>query len=102
MTTTPEGKVKAKIDKVLKSYPNSQVWYFNPQSGIYGRSGVPDKIICANGHFIGVEVKSDKSKHPTRLQEQCMTKITEAGGVCFVVYDDDTLHTLVEYIEKCL
>ena len=97
MATTPEGKIKSKLDKILKSL---DVWYFNPQSGIFGKSGVPDKILCVNGHFIGVECKADRSKKHTALQLQCMEKIEQAGGVCFVVYDNETINHVKLYIER--
>jgi len=55
MADTPEAKMKKKVDKVLKE---AGVWYFAPQSGIYGRSGIPDRIACVNGRMIGIEVKA--------------------------------------------
>jgi hypothetical protein len=39
---TPEAKVKNKVKKILDEYG---VYHFSPQTGGYGRSGVPD-IIC--------------------------------------------------------
>ena len=101
MVVTPEGKIKLKLDKMLKSY-NKDVWYFNPQSGIFGKSGIPDKILCVNGKFIGVECKADRTKKPTALQLQCMEKISQAGGVCFVVYDNETINQVKLYIEKII
>jgi len=99
MATTPEGKVKRIIDKELARLG---VWWFNPQMGAFGKAGVPDKIICANGKFIGVEAKADRTKKPTALQKQCMKKIEAAGGKCFVVCDDASLQEMVRYIEECL
>ena len=96
---TPEGRIKAKVDRVLKRLG---VWYFNPQSGIYGSSGIPDKIACVNGQLIGIEVKSGPTKKPTRLQLRCMTLIEEAGGKCFVVCDDDTITEMEIYIKETL
>ena len=75
--TTPEGKIKRKIDKMLKA---RDLWFFKPQAGPFGRSGVPDYIICSYGQFVGVEAKADKTKKPTALQTQCMEKIEAAGG----------------------
>jgi len=91
MAMTPEGKVKKKIDAMLKELG---VWYFKPQAGAFGKSGVPDYIICVSGHFVGIEAKADATKKPTALQDQCMKKIAVAGGVSFVVYDDEC----VEYV----
>jgi|TARA_R110002051_G_scaffold64488_1_gene117602 hypothetical protein len=95
MGMTPEGKIKQKIDKLLK---RKGIWFFKPQAGPYGRSGVPDYIVCARGAFIGIEAKSDKTKKPTALQTQCMEKIVGGGGKCFVVYDQATL----EHVEDAL
>jgi hypothetical protein len=36
---TPEGKIKAKLDRELKL---RKLWSFNPQAGVYGRGGVHD------------------------------------------------------------
>lgn len=96
---TPESKVKAKVDKMLTQ---SGVWWFSPQAGPFGRAGIPDRIVCVDGHFIGIEVKADRTKKPTRLQVQCMAKIEAAGGKCFVVYDDETLEEARAYIAGAL
>ena len=95
--TTPEGKIKKKIDAMLKS--KSNLWYFKPQAGQYGRSGVPDYIICHLGIFITIEAKADKTKKPTALQAQCMEKIEAAGGKAYVVYDEVTLGDVEKFIE---
>jgi len=93
--TTPEGKIKKKIDAMLKS---KGVWYFKPQAGPFGRSGVPDYIICSYGQFVGVEAKSGPTHKPTALQTQCMEKIEAAGGRAYVVYDQATL----DHVESVL
>ena len=97
---TPETKVKAKIDKMLSEFKG--IWFYSPQSGIYGAAGIPDRIACINGHFVGIEAKADKTKKPTRLQSQCMAKIERAWGKCFVVYDDETLEQARQYIAAVL
>ena len=99
MGMTPEGKIKKKLDTMLKS--KRSVWYFPPQAGPFGRSGVPDRIACAAGKLIGIEVKADRTKKPTALQQQCMDKIEGAGGKCFLVYDQETINKVEEYIDAC-
>lgn len=94
---TPEGKVKAKVDKLLSQY-KSELWFFSPQSGIYGKAGIPDRIACYRGHLIGIEVKADRTKKPTPHQKHCMAQIERAGGRCFVVYDDETLKDVEDYL----
>lgn len=98
MASTPEGKIKNKLDTMLKSLKNSGVWFYSPQSGIYGKSGIPDRVIVVCGSFIGVECKADRTKKPTALQLKCMQEIEDAGGKCFVVCDDESIEQVREYI----
>jgi hypothetical protein len=97
MATTPEGKIKARLDKMLRE---EGTWFFSPQSGPYGVKGIPDRIAIHNGRFIGIEAKADKAKKPTALQTIRMKEITDAGGVCFVVYDDATIDEVRKFIRK--
>ncbi len=73
---TPEAKVKKKIVAVLKEHG---AYYFYPVTGGFGRSGVPDIIVCHRGRFIGIECKAGKNK-PTPLQEKNLQDIEVAGG----------------------
>ena len=82
---TPEGKVKAKVVRVLKELG---IYYFTPQTGGYGRSGVPDLICCYDGKFIGIECKAGKNK-PTALQEAEMQRIRSAGGLTYVINEEN-------------
>jgi hypothetical protein len=87
MADTPEAKMKKKVDKVLKE---AGVWYFAPQSGIYGRSGVPDRIACVHGRMVGIEVKAAGGKYKvTPLQEKTMADMVKAGAHCVVVDSDE-------------
>ena len=95
MATTPEGKIKKKLDTMLKELG---VWYYSPQAGPFGKAGIPDRVAVVNGIFVGIECKSSKSKKPTALQIKCMKDITNAGGKCFVVYDDETIQEVRNYI----
>ena len=81
---TPEGKVKAKVAKILKEYG---VYYFFPATGGFGRSGVPDIVGCYYGRFIAIECKAGSNK-PTALQENELRKIGEAGGMWSIMYED--------------
>lgn len=83
---TPEGKVKKKVAAFLKK---EDVWFFFPQSGGYGMSGVPDIICCAYGRFIAIECKADRTKVPTPLQEKAMKDITEHTGIVFLIHADN-------------
>ena len=90
---TPEGKVKAKVKKVLDVY---EVYYFCPATGGYGRSGIPDFVCCYKGKFIAIECKAGKGK-TTALQDRELDRIQKSGGVAIVVVDD-SLSQLIELI----
>lgn len=93
---TPEAKVKTKVDKLLHQ---RKVWFYSPQAGPYGRAGIPDRVAIVRGQFVGIEVKADRTKKPTQLQRNCMAQIEAAGGKCFLVFDDETLNLLKDYID---
>ena len=81
MALTPEGKVKAKVVKILRE---EGVYYFFPATHGYGRSGVPDVICCVAGKFLAIECKAGANK-PTALQVHEIEQIRSAGGVAVVV-----------------
>ena len=85
MTTTPEGRVKAKVKALLKKY---DIYHFMPATGGYGRSGVPDIIACMHGRFLAIECKAGNGKL-TALQERELEIIEDAGGIAYVVYETD-------------
>ena len=86
MAMTPEGKVKAKVKKVLDEYG---AYYFMPATGGFGKSGVPDIVGCYKGHFFAVECKAGDNR-PTALQEKQMEKIRAANGATFVINEVNT------------
>ena len=85
MAMTPEKKVKNKVVQILKDFSNT--YYFYPFSGGFGKSGVPDIIVCCNGKFLGIECKAGKNQ-PTALQYRELRAIEAAGGVALVVRDE--------------
>lgn len=99
MAATPEGKIKKRLDDMLKA---EGVWYFSPQAGPYGRAGIPDRIAIVGGLFVGIECKADKTKRPTALQRRALESISKAGGHSFVVFDDETIDAVRKFIRKTL
>ena len=85
MATTPEKKVKDAVTKILKEY---NAYYFYPATGGFGRSGVPDIVVCFNGHFIGIECKAGNNT-TTALQDRELEKIESAGGRAMVINEDN-------------
>jgi len=92
---TPEGKIKKKLTTMLKKH---KVWYFPPQAGAFGSAGIPDIVGCVDGLFFAVECKSGPGKKPTDLQKAVMSKIVNAGGTCFLAFDDTTIKFVEDYI----
>jgi Holliday junction resolvase len=91
MVMTPESKVKKKVVDILKA---AGAYYFFPATGGYGRSGVPDIIVCFKGRFIGIECKAGDNT-PTALQQRELMRIIDAGGSAFVV-NEESLNALVD------
>lgn len=82
---TPEAKVKKKVKDILTKV---NCYYFCPATGGYGKSGVPDFVVCFQGHFIGIECKAGNNK-PTALQQNEMRKIElNEGSVCVINEDN--------------
>ena len=50
----------------------------------FGRGGVPDLIICADGRFVALEVKNEAGR-VSKLQELEARHIRKSGGVIEVV-----------------
>lgn len=98
MAETPEGRVKRKIKDILKGF-GTDVYYFMPAMGSFGKAGVPDIIVCACGSFIGIEVKADKRKNPpAEIQKKNLAEITAASGAALVI-DANDLDFLKGFIE---
>lgn len=93
MATTPEGRVKALIKKILKAH---DVYYVMPVSNGMGQHGVPDFLCCVKGRFLAIEAKAGKGK-TTALQDDHLRRINEAGGVQMVVNESnlDAVDTLL-------
>lgn len=94
---TPEKKVKDACLDVIRKH---NAYHFFPVTGGYGRSGVPDIIICYRGRFLAVECKAGYNK-PTALQEKEMADIRKAGGDTLVIREDtvDMLHAWFKEVQ---
>jgi hypothetical protein len=99
MSTTPEGKVKLALKKMLKEeFP--QVWTYWPVSNGMGVHGIPDLIMCAGGLFIGAEIKAP-GKKVTPLQANQLQMIENAKGTPMILVGDDAVPTLRAFL-SCL
>jgi mevalonate kinase len=80
--TVKENEIIADIKDYLKTVDNCFFW--KEHGGQFGQAGIPDIIVCLNGRFIALEVKTEKGKI-TVLQEVTLRKIRKAGGTAEVV-----------------
>jgi Holliday junction resolvase len=85
MAMTPEAKVKKRVKEMLD---HLEIYHFSPPGMGLGRSGIPDLICCANGHFVAIECKAGKGQ-TTALQERELNAITIANGHVFVARESN-------------
>jgi hypothetical protein len=97
---TPEGAVKNWIkERIKKKYPEAYVYVTH--IGQYGKRGVPDLVMCINGLFVTVEVKTIKGSL-TELQALEGRRIEKSGGIWMTVYgrNEDQMEELYEAIDQ--
>ena len=92
--STPEGRVKEIVRKVLKEYG---VWFFSPVSNGMGVHGIPDFVGIFRGKSLMVETKA-LGRKPTPRQEMQIAAIRAAGGKVFVIDGDCCL--LVSWLDE--
>lgn len=94
MSTTPEGKVKAQIKKLLNKH--GAYSHMPVQNGM----GAPtlDFVCCVKGLYVAIEAKTRGSK-PTPRQQKTMQSIVKAGGIAIWV-DEDRLEMLDKLLAK--
>lgn len=80
MATTPEGKVKDRVKRILKKHGCYQFW---PVQSGYGAATL-DCIACCEGHFISIETKAP-GKGLTPRQELTRENMQDAGATVFVI-----------------
>lgn len=89
MATTPENRVKAAIKKWLTT---NGFYFFSAAAGPFSVHGVPDIIVCANGNFVGIEVKAPgKIDNLTSNQKLHQRRIVDNGGIAIVADSVDTV-----------
>ncbi len=97
MGTQPESRVQKAIQDAVKL----RGWFvFKVHGSEFMMAGLPDLIICAEGYFIGLEVKLPSTRSNTSArQDYVHGKIRQAGGAAQVVCSPTEA---VEYIENYL
>lgn len=79
---TEEGLFQAKIKKWLDLHT---IYHIKYNASALSRSGVPDRILCINGIFIGIEIKKNDKEEASLLQQYNIKEIKKQKGVAFVL-----------------
>lgn len=56
--------------------------------GQFTKAGIPDLLVCCNGHFLAIELKAPNGR-PSPLQLHTIEEIKKAGGAALVLYPKD-------------
>lgn len=80
MAKKPETILKEKVLDDLKALPNA----YSKKIQQVAIRGTLDLILCINGKFVAIELKSG-NEQPDPLQQYEIEKILKAGGMVFVV-----------------
>jgi len=91
---TPEGKVKEKVKKLLRSY--GVYWHMPVQNGM----GAPslDFICCVRSKYLAIETKTE-GKELTPRQKATAKTIEDSGGTVYVVRNESDLSFVELYLK---
>ena len=87
--------------RIKKFLTAEECWFLKIWGGGFQKSGIPDLLICCNGYFVAVEIKSDKGV-ASDLQEYHIAEIKAAGGVGLILYpkDFEKFKTLIHELKE--
>lgn len=81
-----EKQFENRVKKFLK---DEGCWLVKYWAGaVFTKTGIPDLLVCCNGHFLAIELKASNGK-PTDLQLWNIDQIRKAGGVGLILYPKD-------------
>lgn len=78
-----EQAYQSEVIVYLKTIPGAFVW--KAAAGPYSRQGIPDVCAIIDGHFFGFEIKRPYIGKATKVQEETIRRINEAGGTAAVI-----------------
>lgn len=92
---TPEGRVKAKIDRTLNEHKPG-LWYHKPVQNGMGKPCL-DYHGVIFGRYFAIEAKAP-GERPTPRQRITMDEIEKAGGQTFVIDGDAGVYALEQWL----
>lgn len=112
---TPETRFKNEVQKWLISQgiyqagtPSQKMtipikgWFVKIWGGGMQKEGIPDILMCVNGIFISLELKSATGR-PSELQKKNTAMVNESGGVGVILYPDgfENFKNIVKGVIQC-
>ncbi|MGF3073206.1 hypothetical protein ACQV2T_06640 [Facklamia sp. P13069] len=77
-----ESKFQEEVISYLKSIDAYIIKYWG--GGVFTKEGVPDLLVCINGEFHGIELKTDVGTE-SKLQAYHMDQINQSGGKGYIL-----------------
>jgi hypothetical protein len=77
--------------RLLKKKYGKRIWFLGVETHD-NRRGIPDVLVCLNGHFIALEFKrsiKELGKSRTKMQEYVASLILSAGGLSLFIYPEN-------------
>lgn len=91
-----ESYYQERIIQTLRgAYPAAFVW--KAAAGVYSRQGIPDVCAIIDGQFCGFEVKRPYIGKLSKIQEQTLKAICEAGGKAAIVSWPEEVLEVIEH-----
>lgn len=89
-----EQQIQSKIIKAIEARGGYVVKVVSAS-----RAGIPDLLVCFDGLFIGLEVKTPLTKtNTTSLQDYNLAKIVDCGGRSAVVWSVEQVEELLDLL----
>jgi hypothetical protein len=86
-----------RVDKFLKS--KEGLWFLNTYGNAVQRAGIPDRLVCYKGVFIGLELKRPDGKGKESVRQQIEgSKIQQAGGIYRVVESIEEIEEILRNV----
>lgn len=89
--TTSEADLKTQMRKYLTK---NGIYWVSIQNGFGAKPGDPDLVICLDGQFVGLEVKTQTGRQ-SDIQKQREKEIRMSGGWYFLVRSLDDLKAVL-------
>ena len=112
---TPETKFKNEVQKWLISQgiyqagtPSQKMtipirgWFVKIWGGGMQKEGIPDILLCVNGIFISLELKSANGR-PSELQKKNTAMVNESGGLGVILYPNgfENFKNIIKGVLEC-